>query len=189
MSLLCSVFVWFRFLLHQGMKKVRILLFLVVLAIVVFFAQYSTWISKDQQWLAKLRKAASLSQTFIMNAQGEVRSADKTTITTEVNSTSTSGRTVSSIEDSLTDPPGEEYDAMFARKEALQRKFLASLVEQQKKNEVKEDKGGKYLILYPIFSGLGNNMAVLAEAILVCFLTNRRFYCRDERAMGITGSI
>ena len=91
--------------------------------------------------------------------------------------------------DSLTDPPGEEYDAMFARKEALQRKFLASLVEQQKMNEVKGDKGGKYLILYPIFSGLGNNMAVLAEAILVCFLTNRRFYCRDEMAMRITGSI
>lgn len=34
----------------------------------------------------------------------------------------------------------------------------------------------RVLILYPIFSGLGNNMAVLAEAILVSFLTNRRFY-------------
>ena len=78
----------------------------------------------------------------------------------------------------LEDPPGEDYDVMIARKESLQMKFLQSLIQQQKESELKGGKGEKYLILYPIFSGLGNNMAVLSEAILTCFLTNRRFYCR-----------
>ena len=79
----------------------------------------------------------------------------------------------------IEDPPGEDYDVMIARKESLQMKFLQFLIQQQKESELKGGKGEKYLILYPIFSGLGNNMAVLAEAILTCFLTNRRFYRRS----------
>lgn len=54
--------------------------------------------------------------------------------------------------------------------------FLETLVQQQKENTKNGGGNDRVLILYPIFSGLGNNMAVLAEAILVSFLTNRRFY-------------
>lgn len=71
----------------------------------------------------------------------------------------------------------ETYEEKMEKKEKLRLQFLETLVQQQKNNTNSGKGDDQILILYPIFSGLGNNMAVLAEAILVSFLTNRRFYC------------
>ena len=160
------------------MKKVRIILFVVVLLIGVFFYGNTTWISKEQQEFSKVNKSIRKGMSILLYSTEGVDGSQNITYVAHKNSVSNKEENKSSNIGLLEDPPGEDYDTMIARKESLQMKFLQSLVQQQKESELKGEKEDKYLILYPIFSGLGNNMAVLAEAIFTCFLTNRRFYRR-----------
>jgi len=161
------------------MKKVNILLLIVVLLIAIFYSLNITWISKDRKELSTLSKLIRKRMDILSYNKEGWNEGQNITYLAYKNSTPNLEGEKSSAAGVLEDPPGEDYDTMIARKEGLQMKFLQFLVQQQKESELKGGKNEKYLILYPIFSGLGNNMAVLAEAILTCFLTNRRFYRRS----------
>ena len=38
-----------------------------------------------------------------------------------------------------------------------------------------DNDNGKYIVFWPIFAGIGNNLAVFAEVLLISILTNRKF--------------
>lgn len=47
----------------------------------------------------------------------------------------------------------------------------------------------QFVIIYPVTSGIGNNLAILAEAILMSALTRRRLLCTFFKYHILTCSI
>lgn len=45
------------------------------------------------------------------------------------------------------------------------------------------DDVGKYIVFYPIFAGIGNNLAVFAEVLLIALRSNRKFLVYDWDAL------
>ena len=46
-----------------------------------------------------------------------------------------------------------------------------------------QDDIGKYIVFYPIFAGIGNNLAVFAEVLLIALRSNRKFLVYDWDAL------
>ena len=46
-----------------------------------------------------------------------------------------------------------------------------------------QDDVGKYIVFYPIFAGIGNNLAVFAEVLLIALRSNRKFLVYDWDAL------
>ena len=42
-----------------------------------------------------------------------------------------------------------------------------------------DDDTGKYIVFYPIFAGIGNNLAVFAEVLLIALRSHRKFLVYD----------
>ena len=71
----------------------------------------------------------------------------------------------------------EIYNEILVEKGELRRRFLEAALKEQERMRVNPGKNTKYIVFNPLPSGFGNNLAVLAEALFIAFLTNRRFLC------------
>lgn len=59
-------------------------------------------------------------------------------------------------------------------KEQLREAYLQKYINEQKELFLYPGNNPKTIIIYPLTSGLGNNLGVLAEGILISMLTHRR---------------
>ena len=69
-----------------------------------------------------------------------------------------------------------KYEQKVLKKKQQRDNFLELLRHQQDKGLEEEQNNTRYVIFYPIEAGFGNLVSVLAEAIVVSFITNRHFY-------------
>lgn len=63
---------------------------------------------------------------------------------------------------------------MWNQRQDLLKKFA----DVQDHYEMK-DANAKYIVFYPIFAGIGNNLAVFAEALMIALRSNRKFLVYD----------
>ena len=59
-------------------------------------------------------------------------------------------------------------------KEGLRDAFFKEWVEEQRRLHLQPREEAKYIIIYPMNSGLGNNLGILAEGVLLSMLTHRQ---------------
>ena len=61
----------------------------------------------------------------------------------------------------------------------LKRRNLLAEFSDQQNNFDFSDPNSKYIVFWPIFAGIGNNLAVFAEVMLIAMLSNRKFLVYD----------
>ena len=61
----------------------------------------------------------------------------------------------------------------------LKRRNLLTEFSDQQNNFDFSDPNSKYIVFWPIFAGIGNNLAVFAEVMLIAMLSNRKFLVYD----------
>ena len=67
------------------------------------------------------------------------------------------------------------YERSLLEKEKLREAFLQKYIDEQRELTLYPGKNPKSVIVYPLTSGLGNNLGVLAEGIFLSMITHRRF--------------
>ena len=58
------------------------------------------------------------------------------------------------------------------------QELLANFAQSQDHYDMKNE-NAKYIVFYPIFAGIGNNLAVFAEALMIALRSNRKFLVYD----------
>ena len=68
----------------------------------------------------------------------------------------------------------EDYARSLAEKDRRRKAFLQKWIATQEELRLYPTNSTRYVIFYPTYSGIGNTLAVLAEAIVLSWITNRR---------------
>lgn len=66
------------------------------------------------------------------------------------------------------------YERSLVEKEKKREAFLKKYVEEQRELALYPGSAPRFVIVYPLTSGIGNNLAILSEGILMSMLTRRR---------------
>ena len=66
------------------------------------------------------------------------------------------------------------YERSLVSKASARDSFFDEWVEEQRKLRLQPPEEAKYIIVYPMNSGLGNNLAILAEGVLMSMLLHRQ---------------
>lgn len=68
----------------------------------------------------------------------------------------------------------DQYAQSLIEKDRLRKSFLQKWISTQEELRLHPTNSTRYVIFYPTYAGLGNTLAVLAEAIVISWVTNRR---------------
>lgn len=66
------------------------------------------------------------------------------------------------------------YERSLVMKEGVRDEFFKEWIAEQRQLQLQPPEEAKYVIIYPMNSGLGNNLGILAEGILISMLTHRQ---------------
>ena len=78
------------------------------------------------------------------------------------------------VEEPLQEKKLNAYERSLLEKEQLREAYLQKYIDEQRELLLYPGNNPKTIIIYPLTSGLGNNLGVLAEGILISMLTHRR---------------
>ena len=81
------------------------------------------------------------------------------------------------------------YERSLLEKEKKRDEFLKKYIAEQTEMLLYPSSTPQFVIVYPVTSGIGNNLAILAEAILMSALTRRRLLCTFFKYHILTCSI
>ena len=68
----------------------------------------------------------------------------------------------------------DQYAQSIVEKDQLRKAFLQKWISTQEELRLHPTNSTRYVIFSPTYAGLGNTLAVLAEAIVISWITNRR---------------
>ena len=68
----------------------------------------------------------------------------------------------------------DQYSQSLAEKDRLRKAFLQKWISTQEELRLHPTNSTRFVIFAPTYAGLGNTLAVLAEAIVISWITNRR---------------
>lgn len=66
------------------------------------------------------------------------------------------------------------YERSLVMKEGVRDEFFKEWIAEQRQLQLQPPEEAKYVIIYPMNSGLGNNLGILAEGVLISMLTHRQ---------------
>lgn len=66
------------------------------------------------------------------------------------------------------------YERSLVVKAKLREDYLKKWIAEQNELRKSPDSDKKYIIMYPVNSGFGNNLAILAEGVLMSMMTHRQ---------------
>ena len=75
-------------------------------------------------------------------------------------------------------PPPATNSTRAKRLWKKRRNLLLEFADQQNNFDL-SDPNSKYIVFWPIFAGIGNNLAVFAEVMLIAMRSNRKFLVYD----------
>ena len=88
------------------------------------------------------------------------------------------------VHHSVENPPKKKklnaYERSLLEKAELREKFFQRYLDEQREMYLYPGHNPKSIIVYPLSSGLGNNLGVLAEGILISMMTHRRLMSNDS---------
>ena len=160
------------------MRLLRILLIGAIIFVVFLFrsfALFSTELSKSRK---KEAASYSLQQASIIKSKKPVSSL------------MVKNRTQASVKkNTVQEMKLTAYERSLLEKKDKRMAFLHKWINAQDEMRLYPTNQTKYILFNPATSGLGNTLAVLAEAIVLSWVTNRRLLSRYCMFGGVTGSL